>query len=131
VILQQTAGDSGFIATMIAVSTILSGAAAFAVAKWFELRKSRRGEQLEDEENTIKRYDALFVRLEKQLAEEKAECKDRTDRLQARIDELSKALGISDRRGERAIVWIRHLQNTLRSKQIEFEPWEESPVTGH
>lgn len=73
-------------------------------------RQARR----EDESETLSRMEAMLDRSDRQL--------EAAQRENIRWQEIANRATV---RAERAVVWIKHLEAMLRSKNIEFEAWVE------
>ena len=79
-----------------------------------EVSQQDRQQKREDRDDAIAHMERLLNRAEKQL-----EARDR------QIAVLSTAANRATVRAERAVVWIQHLEATLKLHKIPFEPYRE------
>jgi|SRR6516162_2635266 hypothetical protein len=108
--------STGETAGIVAVATLLGGAAQWLLSYLRELYRERRQARKEDDEDAYGRLENLLGRYEQERNEQKTE-----------LRQLRRKLETTSLLAAKAVTWIRHLESRLGEHNIPFDRFEEPP----
>lgn len=104
--------------------TAIIGASTTALIKYLDNRQNRtrqsRQDRMDEQDKIIKRLD-----------QEIAELRGKLEVQQSKHDRLAEEKRQCDRKYDRAILRIEHLEEALTNNNIKFRPWKEPSTDTH